>query len=103
MIPSILARARLALLSLSLACGVRAQEPVIPEQPLNLDSTAIRGNQELPKVLYILPWQSSNGRPALELSAGLDDQRVFRRVEPAAYRRELKYRDALERMEKTED
>ena len=90
--------------ALTLACfgSVQADEKSAADR-VRMKETVISGNQELPKVLYILPWQSSNGRPALELSAGLDDQRVFRRVEPAAYRRELKYRDALERMEKTED
>lgn len=90
--------------ALALAClgSVQANEKSAADR-VRMNETVISGNQELPKVLYILPWQSSNGRPALELSAGLDDQRVFRRVEPAAYQRELKYRDALERMEKTED
>jgi hypothetical protein len=39
---------------------------------LNLDATSIRGNQELPKVLYIVPWKDSalgvaDGRPASRL------------------------------------
>ena len=92
----------MAALTLTFLGSVQAEEKSAADR-VRMNETVISGNQELPKVLYILPWQSSNGRPALELSAGLDDQRVFRRVEPAAYRRELKYRDALERMEKTED
>jgi hypothetical protein len=105
--PTVLGRARLALLSLSLACGVRAQEPVNPEQPqaaklaaaaaveprrgppgpLNLDATAIRGNQELPKVLYIVPWKDPAmvelaGRPVnslVEEALAPVDREVFRR------------------------
>ena len=104
---SALARARMALLGLSLACGVRAQEPVNPEQPpaekrasataveprrpppgpLNLDATAIRGNQELPKVLYIVPWKDPAmaelaGRPVnslVEEALAPVDREVFRR------------------------
>jgi len=116
MMPSLLARARLALLGLSLACGVRAQEPVNPEQPpaakrvavtaveprrgpsterpgpatagpLNLDTSAIRGNQELPKVLYIVPWKDPAmaelaGRPVNSLVEEIlapVDREVFRR------------------------
>ena len=92
------------MVALMLTClgSVQADEKSVADR-VRMNETVISGNQELPKVLYILPWQSSNGRPALELSAGLDDQRVFRRVEPAAYQRELRYRDALERMEKTKD
>jgi hypothetical protein len=104
---SALARARMALLGLSLACGVRAQEPANPEQvpaarrvtttaveprqpppgPLNLDATAIRGNQELPKVLYIVPWKDPAmaelaGRPVnslVEEALAPVDREVFRR------------------------
>jgi hypothetical protein len=120
MMPSILARARFALLSLSLACGVRAQEPVNPEQPpaekratttaveprrgpaagntaparagpLNLDATAIRGNQELPKVLYIVPWKDPAmaelaGRPVNSLV-----EEVLAPVDREVFRRQTRY------------
>jgi len=92
------------LTTLTLTCigSAQAEEKTAADR-VRMNETVISGNQELPKVLYILPWQSSNGRPSLSLTAGLDDERVFRRVQPAAYQRELRYRDALERMEKTED
>ncbi len=114
--PSVRARARLALLSLALACGARAQEPVNPEQPpseqraattaveprpepapkkpapansdrLTLEAAAIRGNQELPKVLYIVPWKDPAmaelaGRPVNSLVEEIlapVDREVFRR------------------------
>lgn len=104
---SLLAKTRMVLLGLSLACGVRAQEPVNPEQapasrrmataaveprqappgPLNLDATAIRGNQELPKVMYIVPWKEPAtaelaGRPVnslVEEALAPVDREVFRR------------------------
>jgi len=104
---STLARARVAMLGLALACGVRAQEPANPEQPpaarraattatetrepppgpLALDATAIRGNQELPKVLYIVPWKDPAmvelaGRPVnslVEEALAPVDREVFRR------------------------
>ncbi len=107
--PSVCTRARFAVLGLALACGTRAQEPVRPEQPrnetraataavdprpapspqlaLNLDATAIRGNQELPKVLYIVPWKDPAmaelaGRPVnslVEEALAPVDREVFRR------------------------
>jgi len=111
MTPSVLARARLGLLSLSLACGVRAQESVNPEQPLaekraaltaveprtappgplNLDTTAIRGNQELPKVLYIVPWKDPAmaelaGRPVNSLV-----EEVLAPVDREVFRRQTRY------------
>ena len=89
---TIRSRARLMLLSLSLAIGVRAQEPVNPKQaPLNLDSTAIRGNQELPKVLYIVPWKDPAmaelaGRPVNSLV-----EEVLAPVDREVFRRQTRY------------
>jgi len=108
---SALARARMGLLGLSLACGARAQEPVNPEQPpavkrvataaveprqpppgpLNLDATAIRGNQELPKVLYIVPWKD----PAMAALAGRPVnslvEEVLAPVDREVFRRQTRY------------
>lgn len=106
-----LAQARMALLGLSLACGVRAQEPVNPEQsptarrplvaaveprhpptgPLSLDATAIRGNQELPKVMYIVPWKDPAmaelaGRPVNSLV-----EEVLAPVDREVFRRQTRY------------
>ena len=120
MMPSLLARARFALLGLSLACAVRAQEPVNPEQPpaeqrvaataveprrgpspvnpgpatagpLNLEASAIRGNQELPKVLYIVPWKDPAmaelaGRPVNSLV-----EEVLAPVDREVLRRQTRY------------
>ncbi len=63
---------------------------------IQLDETVISGNQELPKVLYILPWQQPNGLPNIELQAEFTEVEVFRRLYPPAYRRELEYFETLE-------
>jgi len=120
MMPSLLARARFALLGLSLACAAQAQEPVNPEQPpaeqrvaataveprrgplpvnpgpatggpLNLEAAAIRGNQELPKVLYIVPWKDPAmaelaGRPVNSLV-----EEVLAPVDREVFRRQTRY------------
>jgi hypothetical protein len=95
----------LVIVTIMCSSGVRAGEDKGAETDrataadrVQLDQTVISGNQELPKVLYILPWQKSDARPALRLDAGLEDTSIFKRVEPTAYRRELAYRNALERM-----
>ncbi len=110
------ARARLLLLSLALASGARAQEPVRPEPPrvetraasaavdrrrapaalaragaLTLESSAIRGNQELPKVLYIVPWKDPAmaelaGRPVNSLV-----EEVLAPVDREVFRRQTRY------------
>ena len=69
---------------------------------IELDETVISGNQELPKVLYILPWQSPSGLPEIEVKADFTEVEVFRRLYPPAYRRELKYFETLDQLNSEE-
>ncbi|MEQ8859456.1 MAG: hypothetical protein RIC56_12485 [Pseudomonadales bacterium] len=73
-----------------------AREPAdrIPAGVIELDETVISGNQELPKVLYILPWQQPDGLPDIELRTEFAEVELFRRLYPPAYRRELSYFEA---------
>lgn len=69
--------------------GRRAQDR------LELDTTQITGNRELPKVLYIVPWKRSDlgdltGRPVNSL---LDE--VLAPVDRDVFRRQNRYYDAL--------
>ena len=62
---------------------------------LDLGTTSITGNQELPKVLYIVPWKKSDlgdlvGRPVNTL---LDE--VLAPVDPDVFERHLDYYEAL--------
>ena len=65
------------------------------EEVLKMEGTRIRGNQELPKVLYILPWQQPGGVPEFEMQAQFARKNLFRRLYPPAYRRELAYYELL--------
>lgn len=63
---------------------------------LQLDTTQITGNRELPKVLYIVPWKRSDlgdlaGRPVNSL---LDE--VLQPLDRDVFRRENRYYDALQ-------
>jgi hypothetical protein len=65
------------------------------EDHLQLDTTQITGNQELPKVLYIVPWKRSDlgdllGKPANSL---IDE--VLQPVDRDVFKRENRYYDAL--------
>jgi hypothetical protein len=76
--------------------------PQAPDRPvprvmdsLDLGTTSITGNAELPKVLYIVPWKKSDlgdlvGRPVNTL---LDE--VLAPVDPAVFERHLSYYDSL--------
>ncbi|HEY8520744.1 MAG TPA: hypothetical protein VIN61_11740 [Gammaproteobacteria bacterium] len=62
---------------------------------LDLGTTSITGNQELPKVLYIVPWKQSDlgelvGRPANTL---LDE--VLAPIDPEEFERHLSYYETL--------
>ena len=62
---------------------------------LDLGTTSITGNQELPKVLYIVPWKRSDlgdvaGRPVNTL---LDE--VLSPIDPEVFERQLDYFDSL--------
>jgi len=54
--------------------------------------STITGNQEQPKVLYIVPWQPPGGADKLSqpMQPMLND--VFAPVDRAEFQRELKYR-----------
>lgn len=78
------------------AANAAAEAAETPRGVIRLDETVISGNQELPKVLYILPWRDPNGLPEIELDASYAEMDVFRRLYPPAYRRELKYFESLE-------
>ncbi len=63
---------------------------------IQLDETVISGNQELPKVLYIVPWQQPNGLPDIEVKYDFTETDVFRKLYPPAYKRELNYFQTLQ-------
>ena len=77
---------------------VEKQTPIaeMPRGVVQLDETVISGNQELPKVLYILPWREPGGLPDIELDAQFAEMDVFRRLYPPAYRRELSHFKTLD-------
>ncbi len=61
-----------------------------------LDADVIEGNQELPRVLYILPWREQRGEPVDQPSPVLapPDWRVP--IKPDEHRRQLLLRHKLE-------
>jgi hypothetical protein len=83
-------------ISLLLAPAAVLAQEVAPKGVIQLDETVISGNQELPKVLYILPWREPGGLPDIELNAQFAEMDVFRRLYPPAYRRELSYFKTLD-------
>ncbi|MDX1563013.1 MAG: hypothetical protein R3305_08800 [Gammaproteobacteria bacterium] len=76
------------------AAPVARSAPAVIDR-LDLGTTSITGNQELPKVLYIVPWKRSDlgdliGRPVNTL---LDE--VLAPVDPEVFERHLSYYETL--------
>ena len=65
------------------------------EDKLKMDGTSIIGNQELPKVLYIVPWKNSEvpdmGQPPLE---SLIDE-ALQPIDREVFQRQVNYHHAL--------
>ena len=65
------------------------------QQRLDMEGTAIIGNKELPKILYIVPWKSAQpvslGTPPF--SSVLDED--FQPVERSTFKRQLNYYNEL--------
>lgn len=85
---------------LTIVCAASALSPYVfgieQEDVIQLRETVISGNQELPKVLYIVPWQQPNGLPDIEVKHDFTDRDVFRKLYPPAYKRELNYFQTLQ-------
>ncbi len=73
--------------------------PVLAEERLDMEGTRIRGNQELPKVLYIVPWKRSDipdlSQPPLE---SLIDE-ALTPIDRDVFQRKVRYYDDLSSQE----
>ena len=69
-------------------------QAVVRNDRLNLDTTVVTGNRELPKVLYIVPWKKSDlgELPAQPFNTLLDE--ALTPLDRDVFRREVTYYDA---------
>ena len=88
---------RFLAVSFAMLCAVSvcAQEGPRQVDRLELDSSSITGNQELPKVMYIVPWKEADtgdmqGRP---LNSLLDE--VLAPLNRDVFKRQVRYYDQL--------
>ena len=61
-----------------------------------LDEDFIQGNQELPRVLYIVPWQELPGEPISKRPLEFSPSEWLEPVYPDQHRRELRLREILD-------
>ena len=74
--------------------AVRTSTPARADR-LDLDTTVVTGNRELPKVLYIVPWKKADigELPAQPFNTLLDE--VLTPVDRDVFRREVTYYEAV--------
>lgn len=94
----LLTRVTFFVLVYGMVVGVAGADPVPAKNKSNAEASVtlhstITGNQEQPKVLYIVPWQGPGG--ADQLNTGLQPivSDVFAPVDRREFQRELKYRE----------
>ena len=85
------APAKPAAASAPAAVGSKANRPAKAQDRLELDTTQITGNKELPKVMYVVPWKRADlgdltGKPANSL---VDE--VLQPVDRDVFNREERY------------
>lgn len=67
----------------------------IAQQRLEMEGTSITGNKELPKVLYIVPWKSTEtvNFPSPPVESIMDQ--TLKPLDRNAFRRQIRYHDAI--------
>ncbi|RYY73569.1 MAG: hypothetical protein EOO52_16240 [Gammaproteobacteria bacterium] len=75
--------------------GAQADRKMVQDATISLQTT-ITGNQEQPRVLYILPWQSPTTTNVDFESLDNEQKAVFGHVEREELRRELESSDVIQ-------
>ncbi len=80
---------------LSMLLPIFIATSVVAQQRLEMEGTSIIGNQELPKVLYIVPWKSTEtvNFPSPPIESIMDQ--ALKPLERNAFRRQVRYHDAI--------
>ena len=79
----------LAVLSIA---GISGKAQAGEANTIYMDETFISGNQELPKVLYILPWKNQQGEAVPARIPVLMNDTIMLPIYPHEYRLEMSYR-----------
>ncbi len=77
-----------------MSTGVLAEGPTQVDR-LELDASSVTGNEELPKVMYIVPWKetSFSGLQGKPVNSVLDE--VLEPVDREVFQRQLRYHQQL--------
>lgn len=89
-------RIRSILMSLSIL-GLLIQVPaaLAEDEVLTIQGTSIRGNQELPTILYLVPWQAPEVLELDQPQASLAVTRPIEKLERAEFKRLIRYHNSF--------
>ncbi len=78
-------------------CFMLLSAPAIAEERdrIYMDETVISGNQELPRVLYILPWRNDPGQVPAAVAPVMDRLGLMKPLNPQEYQREIALRELV--------
>lgn len=74
----------------------------LAQEVIEIEGTSIRGNQELPQILYLVPWQEPDIRALTEAKSNLALQAPLAPIERYDYLRQLNYHQMLLESQKLE-
>jgi len=72
-------------------------------QVITIEGTRIRGNQELPTVLYIVPWQAPKVHQLETPESSLASQRPIKKIERDSFKRLVSYHQTFKQQLSTDD
>ena len=79
----------LSVFAISVSAGARAQERI------QMEGTEIKGNQELPRVLYIVPWKTAERFEIDSPPIASIMERPLAPLDRAAFKRTIRYHEAI--------
>jgi hypothetical protein len=90
---------RIIVTALLLAAAATATAAPESKEQRQLQGMDVIGNRELPKALYIVPWQSAEmGESSPSAASGLFNEELGP-LDPEVFRRELDYHQAMQAAE----
>ncbi len=72
---------------------------VCAEEALELEGMAVVGNRELPKALFIVPWQDAEAALVPERPVNTLVNEALQPIDPEVFRRRLQYYDLVHNKE----